>query len=48
MVSAAFATFWSETAKLKFMAEVLTFVALEWATQSSIVFYVYFEMEESY
>jgi hypothetical protein len=25
------------------MAEILTSVALEWATQSNIVFYVYFE-----
>jgi hypothetical protein len=48
MASAAFDTCWVETAKLSFMTEVLAYAALEWATQSNIVFYVYFEEEESY
>jgi hypothetical protein len=48
MVSAAFDTFWDDVANLSFMTEVLISVALEWVTQSSIYFYVYFEVEESY
>jgi hypothetical protein len=47
MVSSAFDTFWGENAKLSFMTKVLISVALNWATQSNIVFYVYFEVEES-
>jgi hypothetical protein len=44
VVSSVFDTFWCESAKLSFMAKMLTSIALEWATQSSPVFYVYFEM----
>jgi hypothetical protein len=47
VVSSTFNTFCGESAKLNFMTKVLTSVALEWATQSSIVFCVYFEVEES-
>jgi hypothetical protein len=47
VVSSAFDKFWGESAKLSFMTKILTSVALEWATQSSLVFYVYFEVEES-
>jgi hypothetical protein len=48
MVSVAFDTFWDKNVKLSFVTEVLTSVALEWATQSNIDFYVYFEVQESY
>jgi hypothetical protein len=49
MVSAAFDTFWGETANLSFMTEVLVSIALEQATQSIIliVLNVYFAVEES-
>jgi hypothetical protein len=47
MVPATFDTFSYEIAKLSFMTEVLTSVALEWATQSNKDFYIYFEAKES-
>jgi hypothetical protein len=47
VVPSKFDTFWGESAKLSFMTKVLTFVALEWATLSSIVFYVYSEAEDT-
>jgi hypothetical protein len=46
MVSAEFDAFWGETAKLSFMTDVLTSAALEWTTQSNIVFYVYYDEED--
>jgi hypothetical protein len=48
VVSSAFDIFCGESAKLRFMSKVLASVALEWATQSSIVFYVYSEVQEFY
>jgi hypothetical protein len=41
MVSAAFDTLWGEISKLSFITEVLIAVAMEWSTQSNIVFHVY-------